>query len=88
MTLYLPTEEEAADGIGPWLDTDDTSPTNLSAFEQDRYARLLREHGTSPHALVNGSIGGTRIPVPHVHNDLATCVACNLTAGGYVVDWS
>jgi hypothetical protein len=54
--------EESADG---------TAPDNLSAFEQDRYARLLREHGSSPSALVNGSIGATRIPAGP-----ASCVTC------------
>jgi hypothetical protein len=85
--IYLPTDEESAEGIGSWNDESQyhdfsdgygqplhapvSAPTNLAAFEQDRYARLLREHGTSPAALVNGSIGATRIPAGP-----ASCVTC------------
>jgi hypothetical protein len=71
MTIYLPTDEESADGIGPWNDAPVSAPDNLSAFEQDRYARLLSDYGTSPAALVNGSIGATRIPAGP-----ASCVTC------------
>jgi hypothetical protein len=70
MTLYLPTDEESAEGIGAW-NVPDPIPTNLAAFEQARYARLLRDYGTSPAALVNGSIGATRIPAGP-----ASCVTC------------
>jgi hypothetical protein len=50
MTLYLPTDEEAAEGIGAWDDTqeqgrpsvrllDDPDVPALAAFELDREAR-------------------------------------------------
>jgi hypothetical protein len=45
MTLYLPTDEEALEGIGPWNDDTDVQPANLASFEQDRYARSCNLHG-------------------------------------------
>jgi hypothetical protein len=59
MTMYLPTDEEALEGIGPWNDA--TEPANLASFETDRYARQLRAAGSAPYALLNGSIGSTNV---------------------------
>ena len=65
--VYLPTDEEALEGIGPWtVETND----NLAGFEQDRVTRLnahyahKRQEAHSFGSQVNGSIGGTRVPHP------------------------
>lgn len=45
-------------------------PTNIAGFEQDlfersqRYAARRAESEHSPYAVLNGSIGSTRLPVP------------------------
>lgn len=76
MPKILPTDSEAADGIGSWstdasADYAPVFPENMSqlaSFELDRQARenrhylsKLLSHRDSTHARINGSIGCTAI---------------------------